>query len=158
MAVYLMGIVGAIVLTTLIDVIIAEGETKKFVKGVASVLVIAAIIAPLPALFNGGLELNWNNQTSVNQNIQNEGYLNRVYMERYKQHELDCQQLLKNAGIEGAVVRININIHNLQVEVINVTVDIKNANVAKDVDERETIVRVIRNALRVDESRIIIIS
>ena len=120
-------------------------------------LVIAAIIAPLPALFKGNLEINFNSPPALNQNIQNESYLNRIYMERYKQYELDCQRLLENAGIDGALVRINITVHNLHAEIINITVDLTNATIKEGLDVRQTVIKTIRSALRVEEGKIIII-
>jgi hypothetical protein len=50
---YLTGITVAVVLTVLLEVLLSEGETKKFVKGMVSLLILAAIIVPLPALIKG---------------------------------------------------------------------------------------------------------
>ncbi len=54
---YIMSIVGVVCLTTLIDVFIADGETKKYVKGIAALLVFAVIIYPIPKLVNSDFDI-----------------------------------------------------------------------------------------------------
>lgn len=161
MSSWLIGIVGAIVLTTLIDVIMAEGETKKFIKGVASLMVIAAIIIPLPGLF--GAELTWDDLTnnSYEQNPEtNDTYLNRVYESKYKKLELAAQNKMKIEGVSGVTVRINIAYGSGgAIEIINVIVTTANAVITGEnpnIDIRETALRAVKATLSVPESKIII--
>lgn len=47
---WIMGIVVIAALGVLLDIILPEGETEKYVKGIFSILIIFVIISPLPAL------------------------------------------------------------------------------------------------------------
>ncbi|MCL2630927.1 MAG: stage III sporulation protein AF [Firmicutes bacterium] len=157
MAGYFMGIAGAIVLTTLIDVLLAEGETKKYVKGIVALLVLGAIIAPLPALLNKDIDFTFQNPSyQVTENPQmNENYLNRIYMERYKAYELNCQNLLKAHGIEGAKVRIDIANINGKVEILTANVDLSNAHSQNGIN-RDFVLDTVAFALNIDRGKVVI--
>jgi len=125
-AAWITGIVGAVLATALIDVIMAEGETKKFVKGIASLLVIAVIIAPLPAMFDGDFKLI--NDAAGNPTTEtNDTYLERVYMERYKAYELAIQRKLNAVGIYEVIIRIEIDYDGGEIVVKKVTADVSQA-------------------------------
>ena len=47
---WIMSIVGVVILTALFELFMVEGETKKYIKGILSVIVIIVIISPLPNL------------------------------------------------------------------------------------------------------------
>jgi hypothetical protein len=121
---WIAAIIGAVLATALIDVVIAEGETKKFIKGIASLLVIAVIIAPLPALFDGNFRLIPDEEESLQNPEINQTYLERVYMERYKAYELAIQRRLNAAGIYEAVIRIEIAYEGGEIVVRNVNADL----------------------------------
>lgn len=155
MAAWIMGIVGAIVVTTLIDVILAEGETKKYIKGIAALLVLSAVITPLASLADKDFEFNYGEETSVPD--VNDTYLNRIYLERYKGYELTLQNRLKTAGIDGVVIRIDIAYSDGQVDILNVTADVSNAVITaenKNIDINKTVVSVIKSGLKIDDSKI----
>lgn len=99
---WVMSIVGAIVLTILIDVIISDGEMKKYVKGITSLIVLSIIITPLPKLIqneNGYDKINTNGTVEVvNSDI------NYEFLEETKQKQFDnlskaCLILLNEKGI-----------------------------------------------------------
>ena len=50
MSAWLFSIAGVIILSGLLDLVLSEGETKKYVKGIISIIVIATIISPLTKL------------------------------------------------------------------------------------------------------------
>jgi len=49
---WIMSIVGCILLTALIDTLLEDGETKKFVKIVCSLLIFTVILTPITTLFS----------------------------------------------------------------------------------------------------------
>lgn len=127
-AAWIGSIVSAVLATALIDVVMAEGETKKFIKGIASLLVIAVIIAPLPALFDGNFQVTGDADGQTGQQTEtNETYLERVYMERYKAYELAIQRRLNAVGIYEAVIRIDIEFDGGIVAIKKVTADLSGA-------------------------------
>ncbi|MFA5449990.1 MAG: stage III sporulation protein AF [Clostridia bacterium] len=164
MASWLMGIVTAIVFTTLIDVILAEGESKKYIKGIAALVVLAAIVAPLPALLDSNFEFNFTSpptNSTQDTDFSRDTYLNRIYMERYKGYELSLQNKLKAEGLDGVAVRINIAYIGGQVEIVNVTADISALVItAKDenIDINRIIISTISGGLNIPEYKVILTS
>lgn len=122
-AVWISGIVGAVLATALIDLMMAEGETKKFIKGIASLLVLAVIISPLPALINKDFKLDDSVDTYEQTTLTNDTYLQRVYLHRYKAYELAIQNKLKAKGLDEVIVRIAIEYEGGLITVQSIEVD-----------------------------------
>lgn len=49
---WIMSIVGVAVLTLLVDILVPEGETSKYIKSVFAILTVLIIASPLPKLFS----------------------------------------------------------------------------------------------------------
>lgn len=57
-SVYIMSVVGAVCLSSLSDIILPDGETKKYVKGIIALIVFAIMISPIPKLVNQDFKLS----------------------------------------------------------------------------------------------------
>ena len=55
---WIMCIVGISALGILMDIIIPEGETNKYIKGIFAIFTVFVIIYPLPKLLKGGINLD----------------------------------------------------------------------------------------------------
>ena len=58
MAGWILSIVGTVLTVTLTEVMLPEGSTAKFIKGVISLMVVYVVIAPIPALLQSKIDLN----------------------------------------------------------------------------------------------------
>lgn len=146
------GIVGAVFTTALIDLLMAEGETKKFVKGIASLLVVAVIIAPLPMLINNDFRLTSQDtiQGGGTQTDDINSYLDRVYLHRYKSYELAIQNKLKSQGIDEVTARIDISYSGGEVVITSVRIDTVNmvlSGQAKNIDINKAILDAVASVL-----------
>lgn len=54
---WVLSIVGIVVLTLMVDIIIPEGKTGKYIKGVFAMLTVFVIAMPLPKIFNSEFDL-----------------------------------------------------------------------------------------------------
>lgn len=59
MSEWLISIVGVIALGVLLEIVIPEGQTTKYVRGAFSLLVIFVVAAPLPRLLKGEIKFNF---------------------------------------------------------------------------------------------------
>lgn len=75
MGAWIMSIVGVICLGVLLEIVLPEGQTAKYVKGAFSLLVVFVIAAPLPAIFKK--EYKFSVDSSVFQ--VDEEYINSTY-------------------------------------------------------------------------------
>jgi len=122
--------------------------------------VLAAIIAPLPALLDGDFSFKTNDENLFSGGSSNDTYLNRIYNERYKGYELSLQNKLKAKGIDGVTVRINIAYNGGLVEIMSVAADVSQAVITsgdKNIDINMTVISTISAGLGVDPSKIIIV-
>ncbi|MFI3229162.1 MAG: stage III sporulation protein AF [Bacillota bacterium] len=99
------GIVLSIIAVTLIDVIMAEGETRKFIKGIASLLVLFAVVSPLPTLLNSGFSWDsiFSDTTTFSLNVD---YLDGVNEKKIAVYQTECEEYFNSCGIEGTVVTL----------------------------------------------------
>ena len=58
MAVWILSIVGTVLTITLTEVMLPEGTTAKFIKGVISLMVIYVVIAPIPVIMQSKIDLS----------------------------------------------------------------------------------------------------
>ena len=54
---WVLSIVGIVVLTLMVDIIIPERKTGKYIKGVFAMLTVFVIAMPLPKIFNSEFDL-----------------------------------------------------------------------------------------------------
>ena len=52
MSAWLMSIVGVVSLGVLLEILLEDGQTSKYIKGVFAIAVVLVIVAPLPKFFN----------------------------------------------------------------------------------------------------------
>ncbi len=134
-------IVLSIIAVTLIDVVMAEGETKKFIKGIASLMVLFAVISPLPKLLN--TSFNWDTimESESTFNI-NTNYIDESTKIKVKSYEAECESYLNSRGISGAKVTLfyesgstgQVEINFAQVDIKSVIIpDSSNINIANNI-------------------------
>ena len=55
---WILSIVGTVLTITLTEMMLPEGNTAKFIKGVISLMVIYVVLAPIPAIFQSKIDIN----------------------------------------------------------------------------------------------------
>jgi len=55
---WILSIVGMVLTVTLAEVMLPEGNTAKYIKGVISLMVVYVVIAPIPALIRRNIDIN----------------------------------------------------------------------------------------------------
>lgn len=57
-SVYLLNIVGVVFLIIVVDLILPEGKTSKYIKSIVSIFVIAVILSPVITIIKNGFDFN----------------------------------------------------------------------------------------------------
>ena len=99
MSEWLIGIVGIISLGLLLEILIPEGQTSKYVKGAFSLLVIFVVISPLPKLLNGEYDFNFE---GVSYEVDND-YLAYTANEYTSSLAENIETILQNEDIRSSV-------------------------------------------------------
>lgn len=151
MGVWIMSIVGVICLGILLEIVLPEGQTAKYVKGAFSLLIVFVIAAPLPGLFKKDWKLSFD---SSDFKI-DEDYINSTYAAYADGISDRVQRLLKENGYEASVeVEMSedskIKLKSLTVDVFNFKSDVADA-VTEDVKA------IISDKLQCDKSIITVL-
>ncbi len=158
---WVLTIVSVVVLTVLLDLFMSEGNTKKYIRGIMSIIIIAVVIAPLPKLVNKNISLAevFNENVVDKQITADKQYLFRLYTAQFSQKERKIEQILQDNGIENTAVRINIYHFDDKVEIINVLVSLQMAVITvidRNININDMIVEVVSSVVNVSQELIII--
>lgn len=93
---WIISIVGVICLGVLLEIVLPEGKTAKYVKGAFSLLVIFVMISPLPALLKGESAQNLADWLKVD-----DGYAAVAYLDYADRLEDAAEALLEKEGLLG---------------------------------------------------------
>lgn len=96
---WLLGIVGIICLGLLLEIVLPDGQTTKYVRGAFSLLVIFAVISPLPKLFGGEVDFALD---KVDYSLDNE-FLSKTSYEYKTSLETNLEKLLQGEGYDTTV-------------------------------------------------------
>lgn len=157
---YISIVVTAICATTLIDVVMSDGETKKFVKSISSILVLAALIIPLPSLFGSKQTIDIGEESVIELSEGEKSYLDGVFESKVKQKEAQIKNALNYSGITEAVVRIDAENIEGKCVIRLVTVNLQNAVISHDIvniDITKLVKDVVTKSLNVDENLILVV-
>ena len=106
-------VAGIAILSVLCDVILPDGQTRKYVKTVFGIVVSLVIIQPIVGLFSQDVSTDWWNSGSV---APQEQYLNSV-ADRQSEYALrTVKQLLNGKGIIVKSIELNSSGDRLTVE------------------------------------------
>ncbi len=99
MSEWLLGIVGIICLGLLLEIVLPDGQTTKYVRGAFSLLVIFVVIAPLPKLFGGDYTVVFD---GVDYDIDTD-FVHTQAINYTSSLEEDLEKILESEGYEARV-------------------------------------------------------
>ncbi|MCM1306723.1 MAG: stage III sporulation protein AF [Bacteroides sp.] len=148
MSAWIMSIVGVICLGVLLEIVLPEGQTAKYVKGAFSLLVVFVIAAPLPALFKKDYKFSIDSSAfEVNEEYIASTYA--FYTEGF------CQRAVYALKSNGYDAEVEIELSEdapVKIRLISVTV----FNFKQEVEKRvEADVKgILKETLKCDESTV----
>lgn len=99
---WIMSIVGVICLSALADVVMDDGETKKYVKCVSAIIIFAVIIAPIPKLFSEDFDLS---DVFVSEetysSLENTDFIYKIKEKQLENTVSECITYLDEKGFAG---------------------------------------------------------
>lgn len=116
LTVWTISVVGIVMITLLVDIILPEGETNKYIKGVMSIITVLVLIQPLPLLFSDEGVLVSALAASGEQLQADETFLIGYTQRLGRVKEAQVSKSLENAGYENVAVNIIMsNANNMPV-------------------------------------------
>ena len=148
---YILSIVGIVILGVIVDLVLVDGQVKKYVKSVFVLFVIFTLVAPLPNLVsnikNGQVEL-----PSTEVGI-DEGYLDIILRQKNNAVINSVERALVDAGISGAEVSVDAEYADNIYTINSIVVDIEKVGFAV---ARGRVVEIVQSVVDIDEEDIIV--
>lgn len=135
---WILGIAGVCVLGVVVDLILPNGQTKKYIKGIFAFFVVLVVIAPLPSLFSSRFSIDdiFEEDAIVIQ----EDFVFQLNKERLESAQNMIEKDLEEQGIENVLLSLSANIFTDKLKIDAVFVDLSqvvlNGNLQhKDINE-----------------------
>lgn len=117
MSAWVMSIVGVICLGILLEIVLPEGKTSKYIRGAFSIVVVLVIVAPLPSL----VKKDWKFEFEDSYFSVDEEYVANVNSAYRDSVEGDLKSYLARCGYEVVEVEIRYD-ENKRVDVVSISV------------------------------------
>lgn len=120
MGAWLLKITGVIALSTLSSLLIPNGQTKKYVKGIFALITLFVLVSPLPKLLKSDFSGFPNAFDNVSELEIDETFLYGVATNAYKTQERNIEKFLKEKGIEAKVKFVVKSETSSEIDYVNV--------------------------------------
>jgi stage III sporulation protein AF len=158
MGAWLMSIAAVVALSVLLDIIVPEGETNKYIKGIFAIITIFVIIAPVTALLNEDFSIaDLIDGVSNNTEITTDAALIKKTAEVMKEvKEKFAEKVLEQNGYNNVDVRIYLDYVN---EIDFVTADINKLRIDEEephININNEIQSIVSGCLCIEGERVVI--
>ncbi len=137
MSEWIISIVGVIMLGVLLEIVLPDGKTAKYVRGAFSLLIVLAIAAPLPRLFKTDFK------SSADASVKTDGaYVAEIYGKYAERLGVALEERLDEEGIDAVV---SVRIYDGEIEHIKLLVASEQSSAA---------IEAVRKRLNIDASLI----
>lgn len=120
MGAWLLKITGVIALSALSSLLIPNGQTKKYVKGIFALITLFVLVSPLPKLLKSDFSGFPNAFDTVSELEIDETFLYGVATNAYKTQERNIEKFLKEKGIEAKVKFVGKSETSSEIDYVNV--------------------------------------
>ena len=146
MAGWILSIVGTVLTVTLAEVMLPEGQTAKFIKGVISLMIIYVVIAPIPALLQSKIDVNEFFDFSSEGYRSDNAFIEIIKEDKQSALSQELNQAFKDRGLRTASAAVLLDA-GYEVTQVYLTVS------KRDLDEAY---RLIVRSLGVKEEKIVV--
>lgn len=158
LSVWVLSIVGVVVLGVLIDVIIPEGQTNKYIKSIFAIVTVFVIASPLPKLVKSDFNFDemWNSSASGEVD---EDYLNYLTDLKCEAIAGDCVKVIEELGVTGAKVTCRGENADGKIAVKQILVDLSETGIVWDeahIDIIGEIVSKICKLLNIEKDKVVV--
>lgn len=120
MGAWLLKITGVIALSALSSLLIPNGQTKKYVKGIFALITLFVLVSPLPKLLKSDFSGFPNAFDTVSELEIDETFLYGVATNAYKTQERNIEKFLKEKEIEAKVKFVVKSETSSEIDYVNV--------------------------------------
>lgn len=151
---WVLGVVGVVILSVLVDIVLPEGQMNKYIKGIFAILLIYMLLSPVVALVNKDIDINNLLQFNSFGYEENSAYIQSINTDRLEISRDAIKSALKSEGYN----LINIVIFSAENNINLVDYTVVEINGTLTEEDEERIKAIVKIYLIVTEDNIRIIS
>ncbi|HEY8390759.1 MAG TPA: stage III sporulation protein AF, partial [Clostridia bacterium] len=138
----------------LVDLVMTEGSTKKYIKSIMSIITLFIILSPIPALLNKNFDFS--NIFDGNEIQADTRIIQNVSSQQISILEESLEKKLNSDGYKNANVRLIAAIENNVLKIKAVSIDIFKCEIKKESSTYEKIKQKIREYLNDNNITVIV--
>lgn len=153
---WIMSVAGICILGVLVDLVLPNGQTKKYIKGIFAFIVVFVIISPIPSLLNK--EFSVDDIFEEDAIVIQEDFIYQINNERLENIENMIKLDLKEQGVENVELILSANIFTNDMVIEAVFVDLSRVVLnekLEHIDINELVAKSILKYVSVNESNIV---
>ena len=154
---YTLSIVGVVLLFIIVELILPNGKSAKYIRSILGIFLIFVIVAPLAKLKNLDFGTFLSDQNITYQ--LNYDYLYELHLKEAQNLEVGIKSLLKEEGIADAEVIVNKEKESATLQISGIYVDLSRAVISKN-DEHiinyTTLRTIIGEYASIDKDKVVI--
>jgi len=151
---WILSIIGIVFISIIMEIILPNGKTNKFIKSIFSVFLLFIFISPIKDLIH-----KFSNTTFNEDNIKiDENFLYDINLAKNESNQILIQNRLKNKGIEGVNVVICNNLQNYDYSIEKIYIDITNLVITdknQHINKYEVITNTILELINIEKDKIV---
>lgn len=144
---WVMAIAGVCVLGVLVDLILPNGQTKKYIKGIFAFVVVLVVVSPLPSLFNKDFSIS-NIFKENDAMIIQEDFIFKVNKDRIESLENMIEADLSEQGASEIKITLSANIFTDKLKIDAVFVDLSRMVLSSNLEHKDINELVIKSVLK----------
>jgi len=156
-SIWILSIIGVVIMSVVVDLVMPNGSTSKFIKNIFAFVIIIVIISPIVS-FLSNKNFNLEDFFSGTSITVQEDFISSVNKQLIDKMEEDILKTLKANGINQVQVGISADIFKKKLEVEQVSVDLTQIVIDENfshIDIKTSIRKIVLRFVSVKESNII---
>ena len=143
---WILSIVGMVFTVTLTEVMLPEGQTAKYIKGIISLMIVYVVIAPIPALLQSKIDINSFFDFSVTSYESDKSFIELIKEDKQSALEEELNAVYQKSGLVSSFAII----------VMDKESDVRRVILTSPTEELNDAYQLTLNCLGVKEEQIVI--
>lgn len=153
---YIIAVLGVVIISVLVEIILPNGQTSKYIKSILAVFVVYVLVNPVITFLKTDFDLDKyvnSGKVELNQSL-----LENIYNNQIEAKELELENLLYNNGYEGVKVTLLYEIVEDSIKISKAKINIKNLVITsgvENINKYQYIRQVVISELMIKEEDVI---
>ena len=156
---WVLSIVGIVLLTLVVDIVLPEGQTGKYIKSVLAIITVFVIASPVPTLLSGDIDVS-DVMSDYDAADVDEAFLQDLFETRMEAVKDTLESEFAEEGVPGVKIDISYEKDGYVFEIKKILLDTTDAVIDgsdKNINIKETVRGVTQNALDVPSDMVEVI-